>query len=69
MTVRALSAVIEFPLNRIRASSGPRTEGAGEVVIFPGVRIERLMFDLAERLPAQRLATSSPTRNSEFDFY
>lgn len=43
MQVRASSAVIEFPQARIRPAA-PQEPGAvyGEVVIFCGVRIERL---------------------------
>lgn len=49
-----MAAVVEFPFARIRKSVR-EFDCAAEVVIFPGVRIERLEFDLAERIkPAQR---------------
>lgn len=48
MQARVNSTVIAFPLDRVRP---PRTDAQlGEVLIFTGVRIER-MYDLAERLP------------------
>jgi hypothetical protein len=69
MSARGLSSVIEFPRDRVRPPSESRAEGAAEVVIFPGIRIERLAFDLAERLPAQRLGAPKPVRGGEFDFF
>lgn len=52
MTARTQSALIEFPQHRVRPAA-PLPEGASaEVVIFNGVRVERL-YDLAERLPPQ----------------
>lgn len=60
MRARAESAVIEFPQDRVRPACGePRQPG--EVLIFTGVRIER-MYDLAERLPAARTGSSAKTR-------
>ncbi len=43
MRAQASSVVIEFPQARVRPA-GPREPGtcSAEVVIFPGVRIERL---------------------------
>jgi hypothetical protein len=52
-----MTAVIEFPAPRIRKPSRAQGRDA-EVIIFPGVRIERLEFDLAERIkPVQRSAS------------
>lgn len=53
MTARADSAVIEFPQARVRPATALPDGGTAQVVIFNGVRIERL-YDLAERLPASR---------------
>jgi hypothetical protein len=46
MTGRDSNSVIEFPANRVRAIA-PREEGApaAEVLIFTGVRIERMPED------------------------
>ncbi len=62
------SAVIEFPLGRVRPPNRASEAGDAEVIIFPGVRFERMMFDLAERLPAVRNGSSAKPRG-ELDFY
>lgn len=46
-----MSAVIPFPTSRVRPLREAGDVGPAEVVIFPGVQIERMDFDLAERLP------------------
>lgn len=65
----AMSAVIEFPHRRIRKEAQAGTPGAAEVIIFPGVQIERLPFDLSERLPAVRSASPAQAKVRDFDFY
>ena len=43
-----MSVVLQFPINRV-ASRGPGDLVlSAEVVIFPGVRVERRNFDLAK---------------------
>ena len=64
-----MSAVIEFPAGRTRPAAYSGTAGSAQVIIFPGVRVERLIYDLAERLPAVRNGAPSSARASEFDFY
>jgi hypothetical protein len=64
-----MSAVIEFPAGRIRQTAQQDITGSAEVIIFPGVRVERLAFDLAERLPVLRNGSASKVRASDFDFY
>ena len=63
------SAVIEFPAGRVRPAARASETGNAEVIIFPGVRVERLKFDLAERLPAVRNGSSAQTLAGDFDFY
>ncbi len=64
-----MGVLIAFPVERVRQASGLKSAEA-EVVIFPGVRVERLMYDLSERLPAVRNGSAAaPARSSEFDFY
>lgn len=53
MQGRAESAVIEFPLDRVRPAGEGAAAGPARVLIFTGVRIER-MYDLAERLSPLR---------------
>lgn len=52
------STVIDFPQARVRPPAEGQASGSAQVLIFTGVRIER-MFDLAERLPAARSGRSS----------
>jgi len=67
MQARWKNAVIEFPLDRVRRP-GSETNGAkGEVLIFTGVRVER-MYDLAERLPQARSGYVSNAR-MDIDFW
>ena len=44
-----MARVLKFPLARARAARSRKT-AAGEVIIFPGVRIERREFNLTDRL-------------------
>jgi hypothetical protein len=46
-----MATILEFPRPRVRLAPEAVFRDPGEIVIFPGVRIERLEFDLAERLP------------------
>ena len=64
MRARATSNVIEFPLDRARPPTG-EAMAQSEVLIFTGVRIER-MYDLAERLPAARTGSSPKGRGEDF---
>jgi hypothetical protein len=67
MTARDHNAVVEFPLARVRpAASLPEGQSA-EVVIFTGVRIERL-YDLAERLPPARKRTTRASAAGDIEF-
>lgn len=64
-----MGVLIAFPVERVRLSGAIRSTAA-EVVIFPGVRVERLMYDLSERLPAVRNAgATAQSRGSDFDYY
>lgn len=63
-----MSAVIAFPASRIRPPRQAEAASDAEVIIFPGVRIERLDFDLAERLPQGR-RSSLQARLRDFEPY
>jgi hypothetical protein len=69
MTARDTTAIIDFPAERVRQTPQSNSQASAEVIIFPGVRVERLMYDLAERLPAARAGSGAQTRTTEFDFY
>lgn len=61
------TSVIEFPLDRARKPGAAVNDASGEVLIFTGVRVER-MFDLAERLPPARTGYVSNAR-MDVDFW
>lgn len=42
---------------------------AGEVIIFPGVRVERLVYDLSERPHAARGSAGHILRQPDFEDY
>ena len=52
MRADTASTVIAFPQQRVRPTA-PDRQASAEVVIFTGVRFER-MYDLSERLPTAR---------------
>ena len=64
-----MSAVISFPTSRIRPPGAADAAGDAEVIIFPGVRIERLGFDLAERLPAGRRSSTASGLQRDREHY
>ncbi len=64
-----LSSVIDFPLSRVRPASGSLPADAGEVIIFPGVRVERLIYDLSERPHAARGSAGHVLRQPDFEDY
>jgi hypothetical protein len=67
MQARWTNTVVEFPLDRVRPASGEAAGASAEVLIFTGVRIER-MYDLAERLPPARTGYVSNAR-MDIDFW
>jgi len=58
-----MSTVLEFPMERAMAAPPSIRKAPGEVVIFPGVRIERREFNLAERVPLRASRKRSSNRN------
>jgi hypothetical protein len=48
-----MGTIVTFPRDRLRQSVKTH-EGPAEIVIFPGIRIERYDFSLADRLPPPR---------------
>ncbi len=53
-----MSVVLQFPTNRV-VSRDPNDTVLAEVVIFPGVRIERRNFDLAKATVSGRKRRAS----------
>jgi hypothetical protein len=64
-----MSSVIAFPSKLVRPASETAMQGPADVIIFPGVRIERMAYDLSERLPTMRVGTKQTAHAKEFDFY
>ena len=62
-----MTAVIEFPAGRARKSSETDTSLKAEIIIFPGVRIERMEFNLADRIPLRKGRTSAQARQLDFE--
>ena len=52
--VKAMGTILTFPRDRLLQSAKDAHSGPAEIVIFPGVRIERYDFSLADRLPPPR---------------
>ena len=48
-----MADLLNFPMDRVRASGDKPADGDAEVLIFPGVRIERGDFSLSDRLPTR----------------
>lgn len=60
-----MTAVIPFPAGHRRSRSVRPEDRYGEVVIFPGVRVERLEHAHAERLPVPVKRPSSQVKLQE----
>lgn len=52
--VKVMGTILTFPRDRLLQSAKDAHAGPAEIVIFPGVRIERYDFSLADRLPPPR---------------
>ena len=61
-----MGTILTFPRDRLQQGKGTAHEGPAEIVIFPGVRIERYDFSLADRLPPPR--RRRPSRMQALDF-
>jgi hypothetical protein len=62
-----MGTVVEFPANRVMPADGSRLQSQAEVVIFPGVRIERCEFSLADRVVPRRKRASPAAQQVEAD--
>ncbi|MGE4251081.1 MAG: hypothetical protein AB7F09_16955 [Parvibaculaceae bacterium] len=49
-----MGTILTFPRDLLRQSTKEAHSGPAEIVIFPGIRIERYDFSLADRLPPPR---------------
>lgn len=62
-----MGTVVEFPADRVMPVESGRLQSRAEVVIFPGVRIERREFSLADRVMARRKSSSPAVQQAEAD--
>lgn len=62
-----MGTILTFPRDRLRPKAASFHEGPAEILIFPGVRIERYDFSLADRLPPPR-RRGRPTRMQALEF-
>jgi len=60
-----MATILEFPYPRQRNARGNAIGAPAEVVIFPGVRIERSDFNLADRLMPVRRRRKAEARSQK----
>ena len=60
-----MNSVIAFPAGRLKPAGSVRSGGSAEIVIFPGVRIERREFNLADRVAVPRRRRASRLQEQE----
>jgi hypothetical protein len=58
-----MSTVLEFPMERAMAVPPSSRQVPGEIIIFPGVRIERREFNLADRVTQRSSRKRSSNTN------
>ena len=56
-----MAEVLNFPTERIRPSANGQSGADAEVLIFPGIRIERGDFSLSDRLNKPRRGQKAAT--------
>jgi hypothetical protein len=62
-----MSTIIDFPAGG-KSKASKRPEGSqAEVIIFPGVRIERREFNIADRITTVRRRPALPNQAEDFD--
>ncbi|NNE21951.1 MAG: hypothetical protein HKN11_05020 [Rhizobiales bacterium] len=57
-----MAEVLEFPVAKVRPAKRKKKGKSAEVLIFPGIRIERGEFSLSDRLPPARRKRTRSTR-------
>jgi hypothetical protein len=65
--VKVMGTILTFPRDLLRQSAKTAHQGPAEIVIFPGIRIERYDFSLADRLPPPR-RRGRPSRMQAVEF-
>ncbi|MFO1123588.1 MAG: hypothetical protein U1F47_14885 [Hyphomicrobiales bacterium] len=63
-----MTTLIRFPIEKVhRPEDGIR--GPATIIIFPGVRIERMEFSLSDRLPARGARRTSQAQRFEYESF
>ena len=62
-----MTTLIEFPIDRARKSGSGRKGADAMIIIFPGVRMERMEFNLADRLPPRAARRTSQAQRFDYD--
>ncbi len=62
-----MGTILTFPRDRVEEKVLTAHRGPAEIVIFPGVRIERYDFSLADRLPPRRRGHPSHLQALDFE--
>ena len=57
-----MAEVLNFPVGKVRPVKRKRKGSSAEVLIFPGICIERGEFSLSDRLPPARRKRSKSAR-------
>ena len=62
-----MSEVIEFPASGANRPARPVNAGPAQIIIFPGVRVERREFSLADRVSAPRKRPASRNQAADLE--
>ena len=63
-----MAEVLKFPVAKVRPAKRTKKGNPAEVLIFPGIRIERGEFSLSDRLsPTGHKQTGSPRARAGMD--
>ena len=57
-----MTVVVNFPVEKVRPVKRVKGSASAEVLIFPGIRIERGEFSLSDRLPKASCPSAKAVR-------
>ncbi len=62
-----MTTLVPFPIEKARRSASGEKGPDAMIIIFPGVRIERMDFSLADRLPTRGNRRTSQAQKFDYD--
>jgi hypothetical protein len=62
-----MTTLVPFPIDKARRSASGEKGPDAMIIIFPGVRIERMDFSLADRLPPRGTRRTSQAQKFDYD--